>query len=178
MDERDAVHVDQQSAERVELAYTLTVEDFRQALRARAKVSAAARRQRVLFPLIAAFAVVAGGLSLAQGEGVPVPLVAMLLAVAFALVGVPWLQARQFHRLTADKGEFRVVADSTGITVANLHSTTTLAWAAAPRHVETHELFVLFSGDKNASCLTVLPKRGTDDVDGLRALLARHRPAD
>ncbi|GGV34410.1 hypothetical protein GCM10010495_59170 [Kitasatospora herbaricolor] len=165
---------EQQAGTPVELTYQLTVEDFREALAARSKAGAAGRRTSRL--LVAAFAltVVATALSLANEGTVDPPLVVMLVVLPLVLLGVPRLQARQFHRLAADKGEFRAAVDASGIAVRNEHSSSTLTWQAAPRYVETPGLFVLLSGDKNASCVTLLPKRGLAgpaEVDRLRVAL-------
>ncbi|MFE4599327.1 YcxB family protein [Kitasatospora indigofera] len=151
---------EQQAGTPVELVYRLTVEDFREALGARSKASAAGRRNSRLLVAAFALAAVATALSLANEGTVDPPLVAMLVILPLVLLGVPRLQARQFHRLAADKGEFRATVESSGLTVRNDHSSSTHTWPAAPRYVETPNLFVLLSGDRNASCLTILPKRG------------------
>lgn len=57
------------------------------------------------------------------------------------------------------------------------NSTVDIKWTVQPRHRETPEPFVLLSGDKKATGLTVLPKRGADhpgDGDRLRAVLDRN----
>ncbi len=169
-DERDEQH------ERVELAYTLTVEDFREALAARTRATPAGRRGRLLLYVVLVCCLVSGALTLAGKGSVDTPLVVMAVAIVLAMFGLPHLQARQFHRLTAEKGEFGAVVDHAGVTITNRHSTSTLTWQAAPRYVETPQLFVLLSGDKNASCLTILPKRGTAEPDRLGALLDRQLP--
>ncbi|MFJ2777052.1 YcxB family protein [Kitasatospora sp. NPDC087315] len=167
---------DQRTGTRLELSYRPTAEDFREALTARAKISATGRRTRWLLTVAAVCAVVGSVLSVTSGEGVSSSLVVMLL-VTLLLLALPWLQARQFHRLTEGKGEYRAVVDDSGVTVSTEQSSSTLTWQAAPRFVETPRLFVLLSGDRNASCLTLLPKRGIAegaDVDRLRAVLERH----
>lgn len=163
--------------ERIELVYTPTVEDFREALAARSRATRAGRRHRLFLNLIAAGTVLVGALKIAIGEEIDSSLVAVLVAAVGLILVLPRLQAAQFHRLAADKGEFKVTVEATGVTIANRHSTSTLAWQAAPYHVETPGLFVLLSADKNNACLSILPKRGTDDPDGLRALLARYASA-
>ncbi|MEV7185528.1 YcxB family protein [Kitasatospora sp. NPDC093102] len=160
--------------EQAELTYTLTVDDFREALAARARASRAGRRNRVLMYVIAVGCLLIAAVQISTEEAVDTSLIAMLAAVLFVILGMPRLQASQFHRLTADKGEFSATVNVAGVTVANRQSTSTLTWQAAPYYVETPGLFVLLSGDKNNSCLTVLPKRGAADPDRLRALLARH----
>ncbi|MFJ9606206.1 YcxB family protein [Kitasatospora sp. NPDC101176] len=182
-DAQDAQHTPTEQAERggeaeqAELAYTLTVQDFREALTARARATPSGRRMRWLMYAVLALCLVGAVLVLAGRASVSEPLVTMAGATVFVVFGVPLLQARQFHRLTSDKGEFRAVVDHGGVTVANRHSTSTLTWQAAPRYLETPHLFVLLSGDRNASCLTVLPKRGTVEPERLGALLARQLPS-
>ncbi|MFC9324063.1 YcxB family protein [Kitasatospora sp. NPDC057015] len=169
---------DQQADIPVELTYRLTEEDFREALVARSKASATGRRTRLLLIAVFALAAVATALSLANEGTVDPPLVVMLLVAPLLLLGLPRLQARQFHRLAADKGEFRATVTESGITVQSEHSSSTHSWQAAPRYVETTGLFVLLSSDKNASCLTMLPKRGLAgpaEVDRLRGALDRSR---
>ena len=98
----------------------------------------------------------------------------MPVALVLLLLGQTRLHARAFHRLAASKGEQRIIADESGVTVTTEQTSTTLTWQAAPRYAETPRLFVLLSGDKNASSMTLLPKRGAGgeaDVDRLRALL-------
>ncbi|MFE4977917.1 YcxB family protein [Kitasatospora sp. NPDC056651] len=160
--------------ERIELTYTPTSGDMREALAARTRSTRAGRRGRVLLYVVVGCAVLATVSGFATRDGVDVPAVVMLVVGVALLRMMPWLQARQFHRLAADKGEFRVTVEASGVTVANRHSSNTLTWQATPRYLETPRLFVLLSGDRNNSCLTVLPKRGTADPDRLRALLARY----
>ncbi|MGW7486180.1 YcxB family protein [Streptomyces sp. NPDC054786] len=159
---------------RVELSYTPTVEDFREALSARAKVSVSFRRTRLLMAFVALCMVSVVVLSWAGDDyGDLLPAV-MGLVFLLVLLGQTRMQAKSLHRLAAAKGEQRIVADETGVTVATQQGTTSLTWQAAPRYVETPGLFVLLSGDKNASGLTLLPKRGASgpvDADRLRALL-------
>jgi len=159
---------------RVELSYRPTVEDFREALGARAKVSVSARRTRRLLALVALCLVSAVALSLAGDDSVDPPVVVMALVFPLVLLGQTRMQARSLHRLAAAKGEQRIVVDESGVTVATEHGTSSLTWQAAPRYAETPRLFVLLSGDKNASGVTLLPKHGASgagDADRLRALL-------
>ncbi|MYT73131.1 MULTISPECIES: YcxB family protein [unclassified Streptomyces] len=164
--------------ERVELEYQLVREDWRQALKARARASSrAVRMQRLL--LLAA--VLLGGVSvvpLLHGEGPDlVPLVTTVLVVVLVFVLQPRLMARQFHKMASRHGTYRAVVDDTGATVINTGGSTHLYWTAAPHYAETPDLFVLLSDDRNVSCLTLLPKRGAQEpggADALRALLDRH----
>ncbi|MEU6848094.1 YcxB family protein [Streptomyces sp. NPDC046716] len=162
----------------VELEYQPTRDDMRQALKARAKASSRARRtQRFALIAVAAF-VGAAVVPLANGEGFDTgSLVIGGFVVVLLFVLQPWLMARQFHKLAARHDGYRATVDDTGATVTNSGGSSHLNWVAAPHYAETADLFVLLSGDKNVSCLTVLPKRGLREpggVDALRALLDRH----
>lgn len=169
-----------QAAARLELSYSPTAGDFREALAARSKVSVSARRLRLLTVVGIAFAIVAGGASWWKDGRVEAPLVVMLVGFLLIRSGVPRLQARQFHRLSVARGAYRADVDDSGVSISTEQTSSTLTWQAAPRYVETPRLFVLMSGDKNASCLTLLPKRGASgpaDVDRLRTVLDQHLPA-
>ncbi|WP_329467963.1 hypothetical protein [Streptomyces sp. NBC_01431] len=155
------------------LSYRLLAGDFKEALRARARVSAAARRQRVIMLVCGSVIWVCGIMAQAAGGDLPVPLMVGITVFAVLMVGMPHLQARQFHKLTANNGEYRATISDAGITIAHQKAATTLTWQAAPRYAETTQLFVLLGSDKNASCLTILPKRGASDVHALRAALER-----
>jgi hypothetical protein len=164
--------------EYVELEYQLTREDMRQALKARAKASGRARRtQRFALLAVAAF-VGASAVPLAKGEAPDrQSLVIASLIVVLLFVLQPWLMARQFHKLASQNGAYRARIDDSGATVTNTGGSSQLNWTAAPHYAETPDTFVLLSGDKNVSCLTVLPKRGAQEpgsVDGIRTLLDRH----
>ncbi|MEW1685483.1 YcxB family protein [Streptomyces sp. T12] len=164
--------------EYVELEYQVTREDMRQALKARAKASGRARQtQRFALIGVAAF-VGASAVPLAQGETPDTQsLVIAGLLVVLLLVMQPWLVARQFHKIASRNGAYRAKVDDFGATVSNSGGSSQLNWTAAPHYAETPDTFVLLSGDKNVSCLTVLPKRGVQEpgaVDGVRALLDRH----
>lgn len=89
-----------------------------------------------------------------------------------AVILTPWLQARQLYRFAVRQGTCRTVVRETGIEVATDHSTMTVRWPMVPRYRETPQLFVLFSGDKQATGITMLPKRavrGQEELDRLRA---------
>ncbi|MEV0261218.1 YcxB family protein [Streptomyces sp. NPDC050617] len=166
-----------QTQARVELSYEATIEDFREGLAARGRASAAARRTRLLL-IACAVLMLAGAIRTWVAEkSVDLPLVVTPAVVLFALLGGPRLQARRFHQLAAANGACRTVVDETGVAVANERQTSAQNWQAMPRYTETPRLFVLFSADKHASCLSILPKRGARDeadVDRLRALFDRH----
>ncbi|MFJ3234456.1 YcxB family protein [Streptomyces sp. NPDC086787] len=164
--------------ERVELEYQLTREDMRQALKARAKASGRARRMRGFALLGVAAFVGASAASLAQGEAPDTQslIIAGMLVVSLWVLQ-PWLMARQFHKIASRNGSYRATVDDAGVTVSNTGGSSRLNWTAAPHYAETLNAFVLLSGDKNVSCLTVLPKRGVQEpggVDAFRTLLDRH----
>ncbi|MFJ8195697.1 YcxB family protein [Streptomyces sp. NPDC096152] len=160
----------------VELEYRPTVKDFTAALRQRSRIGRAARRQKLLVVLAAVVFALEAAQALTGGGVHWFPLI-WAPCFALLLVAAPWLQARQFLKLAARNGAYRVTVSDAGVTVATDHSSSSVGWAAQPRYRETPEIFVTFSDDKNASCFTVLPKRGLAnpaDVDRLREILDRH----
>ncbi|MFB7993919.1 YcxB family protein [Streptomyces sp. NPDC056002] len=170
-------HVEPTVGVRVELEYQLTRQDMRQALRARAKVSAAERRLRIITAVVAVLMAANAVLRLADGRGPDFQLALGVYAVVALGVLRPLLMVRQFLKLATRHGGCRTLADDRGVTVTNAGGSNALNWTAASRYAETRDTFVLLSADKNASCLTVLPKRGAREaggVDTLRALLDRH----
>ncbi|WP_406415241.1 YcxB family protein [Streptomyces sp. NBC_00873] len=162
----------------VELAYRPSVGDLASALRARARSTGAGRFQRRALVWTVAVAAV-GALLSAAGSGrrdTPWPLYAGLVVFAVFMTAVPWLQARQLHRLAERQGDIRGTVDDTGIRLTTAHSSAILDWHLYPRYAETPELFVLLSADKSAVGVVVLPKRAVadpEDVDRLRAVLDR-----
>ncbi|MGQ4366032.1 YcxB family protein [Streptomyces sp. SAS_272] len=166
------------AGEYVELEYQLTREDFRQALKARAKASGRVQRTQRFAVMGVALLAGASVVPLAKGEAPDVRSLMMGgLIVVLLFVLQPWLTARQFHKLASRNGAYRARIDDCGVTVSNTGGSNQLNWTAAPHYAETPDTLVLFSGDKNVSCLTVLPKRGVQEpggVDGARALLDRH----
>nr|WSW69329.1 hypothetical protein OG461_25785 [Streptomyces sp. NBC_00995] len=170
-EQQEAVHA------AVELRYEPELRDYTAALRARARASVGARRQRILMGAAAGCLVVATALSLARGADVPVWLPVALVFCGSLLFLGPWLTARQLFRFVRRQGEFRVRVDETGVSVDTDHSSTVVRWQAQPRYVETADLFVMLSDDRNATALTVMAKRGArtgSDVDRLRAIFDRH----
>ncbi|MEU2670226.1 YcxB family protein [Streptomyces sp. NPDC007164] len=161
----------------VELEYQPTTADFAEALNARAKISRSGRMQRKLLILMPALAVLMG-ITIASGRHGPgAPVWVGLVFVMVSVILTPWLQARQLYRFAERQGTCRTVVRETGIQVVTDHSATTVNWAMVPRYRETPQLFVLFSGDKQATGVTVLPKRGVrgpDDLDRLRSVLDRN----
>ncbi|MFH9426220.1 YcxB family protein [Streptomyces sp. NPDC017529] len=168
---------EQRTGTQVEMSYRATVEDFREALRARMRAAPAGRRVRWLMIVIAVLLLTFAVTSWLMKGSVDVPLLVTPTAVLLVMLFVPRMQARQFCRLTDAGGACHTVVDDSGITVTNQQQTSTLTWQAMARYSETQRVFVLFSGDKNASCLTILPKRGVSDsgdADRLRALFDQH----
>ncbi|MCT7351401.1 YcxB family protein [Streptomyces sp. 15-116A] len=160
----------------VELTYQPTVGDLTQALWARLRASRAGRFQRWMPGIAAVLAALYAALALAGGDWEPLFFVWMLFLAVLAPL-TPWLQARQFQRLAARQGTFRVAVSDAGLSVVTDTSTTTMNWLAMPRFAETRDVFVLLSGDNKAVGVTVLPKRGIQGPDGadrLRAVLDRH----
>ncbi|WP_050512522.1 YcxB family protein [Streptomyces rimosus] len=168
---------EQQAGTRVEMSYRATIEDLREALRARMRATPAGRRTRwpmvVIAVLLLAYAVLS---SVLKGT-VDVPFMITPVVVLLVMLFVPHLQARQFYRLLDAGGPCRTTVDESGIAVANQQQSSVLTWQALAHYTETPRVFVLFSGDRNATSLTILPKRGAPgagDVDRLRALFDRH----
>ncbi|MDQ0796464.1 hypothetical protein [Streptomyces sp. B1I3] len=163
--------------EAVELKFRPTSQDCTGALRARARVSAESRRHRLLGCLLLAAEAALAGAELGLDVDFPVILYALGCVVGPLMFLTPWLTGRQMWGYVKRQGEFRVRVDEDGLTVAMDHSSGTVTWAAQPRYVETGELFVLLSDDRNATGITVLAKRGAAgpaDVDRLRAMFDRH----
>ncbi|MFC9929499.1 hypothetical protein [Streptomyces sp. NPDC127190] len=162
--------------ETVELAFRLEARDFVSALRARRKISRSSRLATgVLGLMFLAFALTAAA-ELAGGRVDLFP-VLMMIYCGVGLAVTPVLQARRLARVAEVSGACRVTVDEEGVTVRAEHVTVVQEWGARPVYRETADSFALFSGDRNARCMTLLPKRAlTDpaDVDRLRSLLDRH----
>ncbi|MDQ0990822.1 YcxB family protein [Streptomyces sp. V3I7] len=162
--------------EAVELTYRHEVRDFAAALRARRKVSRSGRVMMWSIGLgFVAFALIAAA-QLAAGRVDPFSLLLMCY-FGVGLPVVPLLQARGLARVADLIGPCRTTVTDEGVTIRAEHTTLFQGWGARPVYRETPEVFVLFSGDRNARCLTPLPKRGLADpadADRLRAILDRH----
>ncbi|MEU9089220.1 hypothetical protein [Streptomyces sp. NPDC048428] len=161
----------------VELRYHPVLRDYSAALRARNRVSATGRRQRILGVVTTGCAVVAASLSLATGSETPVALLILMLVCGPLLLLSPWLMARQLFRFVGREGEFRVRVEESGVSVDTDNTSAVVRWQAQPQYVETPDLFVMLSDDKNATALTVIAKRGAQDrsdVDRLREIFDRH----
>jgi hypothetical protein len=169
---RDAV----EGRDVVELVYRPTAQDYAAALRERRRASRAGRLQQRLFVCVLVCMAVDLAIQLAQGE-VPVLTLVWLPVFGGLFALLPRLQARQLMRAASLRGTCRATVTDDGLTVANDHGSSTIAWSARPRYRETADLFVFFSDDRYATCFSVLPKRGLAapaDADRLRAVLERH----
>ncbi|KFF97940.1 MULTISPECIES: YcxB family protein [Streptomyces] len=162
--------------ENVELVYRATVGDFREAVRASTRASAAGRWGQGLLLFSAGAGALVTVLALASGGTPDAQVLVMPVAAVVGLVLLPRFQARLLHRRAAARGLHRTVLDLWGVTVEHDHGTEHPArWSQVSRYAETPHTFVLFSG-AHAPRLTVLPKRGLTnpaDADRLRAVLDR-----
>ena len=160
----------------VELVYRTTVDDMTEALRARARHTTQGRVARVARGVGAVLLGIGIATVITTRGGMREPwmLVVAGLAVSFVYFRAPVMQAKQLQKLFDKQGEHRVVA----ISMPTANSTTTLGWQMYPRYLETQGLFVLLSGDKGATGLAVLPKRGVTggpyEVDRLRNVFDQH----
>ncbi|WBP91120.1 hypothetical protein [Kitasatospora cathayae] len=161
--------------DRMELAYTPTGEDFREALAAQARHTTVGRLVRIALFAPAAVALLGGALKLADGRADAADAVTAAALVALA-VFAPRLQAASARRRVVRRGGARtVVVDATGVSVTDRCGTQTRTWAATPRFIETEHLFLVLN--RSGSCLLILAKRGTGDPAALRTLLTRHATA-
>ncbi|MFF4866337.1 YcxB family protein [Streptomyces sp. NPDC001231] len=170
---------DAAAAGAVELTYRPTVADIAAALRARVRNSSAGRFRRRVLVYILAVMVVGALLSTADAgrHDTPWRLYSALGVFVAVMTAVPWLQARQVHRLSERQGDVRAAVDDAGIRLTTAHSSATLDWHLYPRYVETSGLFVLLSADRTAVGVVALPKRGVahpENVERLRAILDRN----
>ncbi|WP_324784282.1 YcxB family protein [Streptomyces sp. H51] len=161
----------------VELAYRPVAGDFLGALRERERVRRRGWVRRWAIGVIAVASVLNTALSVAGSRKPDWFLLIWMPLVAVLLLCMPRFQARAFLKLAVRNGTYRATVADAGLTMATDNSTTSVDWAAQPRYRETEDAFITYSDDKNASCFTVLPKRGLPDpadADRLRAILDRH----
>ncbi|MFF7363883.1 hypothetical protein [Streptomyces sp. NPDC008125] len=157
-----------------EFVYRLTAEDFEQALRGRARRSAAGRVQALLPPVLLPVAV--GVVGYLSDDSLMVWSVAVVLAAGWgALISLRSMRtmARRMASLTEPYGECRTVADETGSVSTGERGSFSSEWAMHRAYLETPGLFVLLTGDRAAG-IAVVPKRGARgpaDVDRLREIL-------
>ncbi|MDX2909236.1 YcxB family protein [Streptomyces griseiscabiei] len=164
------------AGENVELVYRAVAGDFREAVRASLRASAAGRWGRGLLWFSAVAGALATAPSLALGGTPDAQVLVTPVAAVVGLVLLPRLQAHLLHRRAAARGLHRTVLDLWGVTVEHDRGTERPAtWSKVSRYAETPHTFVLLGGG-HAPRLTVLPKRGLADpadTDRLRAVLAR-----
>ena len=161
----------------VELEYQPVVGDFTAALRVRRRLVRRGWARNWTLGLVAV-AFVLKAMTAVLGSEDPDWFLLIWLPLAGALLlFTPRLQARAFFRLATRNGTYRAAVTDAGLTMSNDNSTTSVKWAAQPRYRETKDAFFTYSDDKNASCFTVLPKRGLADpadADRLREILDRN----
>ncbi|MGW2837168.1 hypothetical protein ACWCWD_05165 [Streptomyces sp. NPDC001493] len=160
-----------------EFVYRLTAEDFEQALRGRARRSAAGRVQALLSPVLLPVIIAAVGY-LNDGS-----LMVWSVAVVLAALWGIWISlrsmrtmARRMAGLVEPYGECRTVVDEKGSVTTGERGSYSTEWAMHRAYLETPGLFVLLSGER-AVGIAVLPKRGARgpaDVDRLREILGRN----
>ncbi|MEU9160038.1 YcxB family protein [Streptomyces sp. NPDC048424] len=166
-----------QQVEQAVFGYRLTIEDFRQAVRARARKTGAGRAEMALIPLLTTGLVTMFGLL--RGLLPAVIVVSAVLGLGAGLIGGVRSRrgmARRLHGVTTPYGECRTVIDERGTATTGETMSYTYDWQLFTEYVETPDLFVLVGGPR-ASCLAALPKRGAQepaDIDRLRAILDRN----
>lgn len=109
--------------------------------------------------------------------GVDLVSTVLFLFVILIVWGYPRLQAASVQRLVGWQGAYRATVSPAGITCQTDHSTLSLKWTAFQGYRETADHFVLLSRDPNIMYLSVLPKRGLREAEGLdrlRAILDQH----
>ncbi|WP_406337480.1 YcxB family protein [Streptomyces sp. NBC_00649] len=101
----------------------------------------------------------------------------LFLFVVLLVWGYPRLQAAQVQRVVGWQGEYRVTVSPVGISCRTDHSTLSQKWSFFQGYRETAGHFVLLSRDPSITWLSVLPKRGVredEGLDRLRAILDQH----
>ncbi|MFJ7910886.1 hypothetical protein [Kitasatospora sp. NPDC096204] len=161
----------------MEVRYTPMAADFREAFDVLARHTAPGRRSRSARRTVAAGAAVGAGLLALVGGMALLPAALLLACVPLVLFGPSRIQARRVTRRVADKGEFRVLLDECGVVVSHEASDTLLGWPEQRYFLETRELFLLLAGAEEPGVVTVLPKRGAEDLRGLGQLIDRHAEA-
>ncbi|GHH84011.1 YcxB family protein [Streptomyces capitiformicae] len=161
--------------EHVELVYRPTVGEFHEALTASARASSLGRWGRGLLLFSGGASAFVAVASLTFGSTVPATQVLVMAGTAVVgLVVLPWLQAHRLHRRAAERGLHRAVLDPWGVTTTTTRGPERMTrWSEIPRYEETRRTFVLLTTHAYPPTPIPLPKRGTRDVDGLRALLKR-----
>ncbi|MEU7135741.1 YcxB family protein [Streptomyces sp. NPDC046261] len=161
----------------VEFVFRPAAADFEEALRARARRTAAGRTQALLGPLMAAAGVAA--FAVLRDIALPVLITALVLSVAAASWGtVRGLRttARRMFSIVEPYGQCRVAADDRGMASTGERVSFTHDWTVFREYLETPGLFVLLGGERAAG-VSVVPKRGAQDpadVDRFRVVLDRN----
>ncbi|MFD7142487.1 YcxB family protein [Streptomyces sp. NPDC059919] len=164
-------------SEQAVFVYEPAFEDFRGAVRARARRTGAGRAETALVPLVTTGVMV--GFALFRGFLPGLVAVCAVLGLGAGAFGVSRGRrgmARRLHGVMAAYGQCRTVVDERGTATTGRTMSYTGDWTLFTHWAETPELFVLLGGPR-ASCLAVLPKRGAEepaDVDRLRGILDRN----
>ncbi|MEU1285182.1 YcxB family protein [Kitasatospora sp. NPDC005856] len=161
----------------VEVRYTPTAADFREAFAAWGRRTAAGRRAWRARYMVAAGATVAAGLLAVVGGMALLPAVPLVLFALLTVFVSLRPRVRRVARVAADKGEFRVLLDDYGVVVDTAASVTELGWPEQRYYLETPGLFLLMAGSEDTGVVTMLPKRGVEDVRQLGELIERHAVA-
>ncbi|WP_329385819.1 YcxB family protein [Streptomyces sp. NBC_01351] len=170
------IHEPAAGGQAVELHYTPTTADMAEALRARNKTRAGRRQRRPWIYTGLLGPVPAAAMIVQDGEVAPVT-VGLLTVIVFSWVFVfsgHRIMARAYRGVLEAAGDCRAVVDGDGVAVTGSRSSSHHQWAALAHYAETPDHFAVFSGDKQAIMVMVLPKRGLaapEDADRLRAIL-------
>jgi hypothetical protein len=162
----------------VELEYQPVMQDFTGVLRERQRLRRRAWTRYMALGLVTVAWLLNALVAVAGTEKPNWFLLIFMPALLVLLLLTPRLQARAFLRLAVRNGTYRATVTDAGLTMTTDNSTTTVKWRAQPRYRETKDAFFTYSDDKNASCFTVLPKRGLRspaDADRLREILDRNQ---
>ncbi|WP_411087444.1 YcxB family protein [Streptomyces sp. 061-3] len=166
----------------VELAYLPTRAEMAEALRARTRTSPAALWRLPLIAVLITVAVLVGLLMLEVPKGMTAAAVMPVLLAVLGSLAVGWVhhqyRVRQMTRYARAQGGYTMRADDDGVYGATAFAETRIPWASFRHYIETVNLFVLVIDD-TVGGMTLLPKRGLRDgadVDGMRAVVARHLP--
>ncbi|ANP54912.1 hypothetical protein J2Z21_001421 [Streptomyces griseochromogenes] len=160
----------------VELAFQPVAGDFAGALRERKRFNRTGRIRRAALILLAVAWVLSAGVALSGGDRDWFLLIYLPLLTGLLFL-VPRLQARQLMKVAVRNGVHHVTVTDAGISMTTDNSTASVNWTAQPCYRETKDAFFTFSDDKNATCFSVLPKRGLRnpaDADRLREILQRN----
>ncbi|MEV7188891.1 hypothetical protein [Kitasatospora sp. NPDC093102] len=172
--EGENVRVGEGAVKSVEVRYTPTAADFREAFATWARRTVAGRRARRGTYVMAAGATAGAGLLAVVGGVALLPAAVLVVLALLVVLAQSRVRVRRVMRRVADKGEFRVVLDDYGVVVSTAVAVTELGWPDQCYHLETPGMFLLLGGSEETGVLTMLPKRGTEDVRRLRELIDRH----